>query len=748
MSTPYRTPRVPDPPHPTPLSAAQNLSGSKLSRPPIQNPYDKFPQADFDNWINGITGALKQALGQAELEPQPLLKQRSSQWTSPQVGHAKLRYPSAGMHEDDEDVGNETFAEIKARRLGKGKARDPREGPGLQNGHRHEPIEIVSSDEEDIDEVAQSIRIDEDEEEEETVESIHAERDDILGEVREYSMRTEAEFEDDEERGSDDEEADEHDEDVEVDEQNGYKRAAPTQVEDERYFDHENEDDHSSDEIHIERDEHLHHASGSRTSVLSQASKSHLWDDDGEQQWDAEDDEGQDSFEEDEAVPIPQDNEGSPEIIEIISDDDEPQQDTSPRNLSDIGPQTKSVSTQYGKQHDKSQDKWLVPSYTDEGDSGGDWEEEELDELEGDDHEVMEDGYYDEEEVEDGDGDSHRPPVSGDHKTLEGAQQDQYLSQDGDLELPASVSRRQEHEVRMLNAPEDAEEQNPEDPQPDDNDTCMLLSSFGTYKAHKSLFFTAFPPRSSREGDNHVGIRDPWEGAKYYAEDLYTGGDNIAPGSDPHHMGTIDDEAVMDAEELNRQPAHRNTGIPCFAFCFFSLTLTTFELLVAFPPQDSTPERTIEIPGQWTPVATFAEDFFSGGIVQPGEVPVDPSLLTGSADSVDAQYQYHSAQSVQQTQSDLDIIASDEFDGEHDVQQDSEVRHITPEDDDDIPVIHVDMGDGASDASEANHNFTIIPPTPLMSSALSDFDPASEDDLFSTFDINVSQNAMLFSARA
>ena len=35
-------------------------------RPPIHNPYDKFTQPQFDEWIGGITSALRKALGQEE----------------------------------------------------------------------------------------------------------------------------------------------------------------------------------------------------------------------------------------------------------------------------------------------------------------------------------------------------------------------------------------------------------------------------------------------------------------------------------------------------------------------------------------------------------------------------------------------------------------------------------------------------------------------------------------------------------
>ncbi|KAH9856019.1 hypothetical protein C2E23DRAFT_901308 [Lenzites betulinus] len=96
MTSPYSTPRYPRGPNPTPHSTQKGL------RPPIHNPYDKFTQPEFDAWITGITGALKHALGREE--PPPLRKREAS-------------HP-----EEDEGV-DDSFAEVKARRLAKGKER-------------------------------------------------------------------------------------------------------------------------------------------------------------------------------------------------------------------------------------------------------------------------------------------------------------------------------------------------------------------------------------------------------------------------------------------------------------------------------------------------------------------------------------------------------------------------------------------------------------------------------------------------
>lgn len=96
MASPYSTPRYPGAPNPTPRSTQKGL------RPPIHNPYDKFTQPEFDAWIGDITGALKRALGREEA---PLPVQR------------------APSHPTDEEGVEDSFAEVKARRLAKGKER-------------------------------------------------------------------------------------------------------------------------------------------------------------------------------------------------------------------------------------------------------------------------------------------------------------------------------------------------------------------------------------------------------------------------------------------------------------------------------------------------------------------------------------------------------------------------------------------------------------------------------------------------
>ncbi|KAF8891774.1 hypothetical protein BD779DRAFT_147732 [Infundibulicybe gibba] len=129
MGSPYNYSRFafPNAPHPTPASTTYTLRPPK---PPIHNPYDKFPQSEFDAWIGGITGALRKALGQ---EPE------------------RAETPNREVTRDnsidqDESFVDDSFAEIKARRQDKGKEKesepggDARFGAGV--GNRDQPIHI------------------------------------------------------------------------------------------------------------------------------------------------------------------------------------------------------------------------------------------------------------------------------------------------------------------------------------------------------------------------------------------------------------------------------------------------------------------------------------------------------------------------------------------------------------------------------------------------------------------------------
>jgi hypothetical protein len=122
-------------------------------RPPIFNPYDRFTKPEFDAWIGDITGALKHALShEAEAEVDSPSR-HSSSWNtiSDKIGGSlnagrRAKSPASSEACDNESAFEDSFAQIASRRA-KGKARDPREGPGL--GFKGLPIELSSDSEEE-----------------------------------------------------------------------------------------------------------------------------------------------------------------------------------------------------------------------------------------------------------------------------------------------------------------------------------------------------------------------------------------------------------------------------------------------------------------------------------------------------------------------------------------------------------------------------------------------------------------------
>ncbi|KAH9941937.1 hypothetical protein B0H21DRAFT_543599 [Amylocystis lapponica] len=107
MSTPYSTSRLPRVPNPTPSSSR------RVPRAPIYNPYDQFTQPEFDAWIGDITGALKRVLGREEPPSKP---------------RGALGAAERDEEPEDEDVIEDSFADVRARRAAKGKERAVDEG--------------------------------------------------------------------------------------------------------------------------------------------------------------------------------------------------------------------------------------------------------------------------------------------------------------------------------------------------------------------------------------------------------------------------------------------------------------------------------------------------------------------------------------------------------------------------------------------------------------------------------------------
>ena len=364
MSTPYHyTPRVPAPPHPTPFSTSSHaLVKPKTSRAPIQNPYEKFTQPEFDAWIGGITGALRRALGedeQLQLEGPKRLDAH---------GGTLPRYSQLELGDEADEVADDSFAEIKARRAGKGKARDPRDGPGFGNGNRVQPIEIVSSDEEDEDEVQElAVNLEgglEDEEEEE----VERNNDDDSDEEDNFT---------DEKQSWD------------AGESSSYALSPPVKIGPPRKTKPKQveEEDEKEDEYEMEYEEEYD-------------------EEDGEEYYDEEDDE------ETQFV-----TGGSPEVIELVSDEEEeePQHETKAQELAkeEDGDGDGELDEEYDEYEEEDQNnvrdlnqpgrsfETLVKPRAVDGGQYGLQEEEEYDEYEeydGDDYEVGEYGEGDEED--------------------------------------------------------------------------------------------------------------------------------------------------------------------------------------------------------------------------------------------------------------------------------------------------------------------------------------------------------------
>jgi len=154
---------TPSSPHPTESPALLN---PKIPRAPIQNPFDKFTQSDYDAWIAKLVGRIDKALDYDSI-PSP---EKSVPFVTAEASYAGSFMPKPTQESEDDLDSNieDSFAQVKARCVNKGKARDPREGPGLcpDLGGQNKPIEILSDeDERDDGQVLNSERSEDEEEE-------------------------------------------------------------------------------------------------------------------------------------------------------------------------------------------------------------------------------------------------------------------------------------------------------------------------------------------------------------------------------------------------------------------------------------------------------------------------------------------------------------------------------------------------------------------------------------------------------
>ncbi|EIN06728.1 hypothetical protein PUNSTDRAFT_145240 [Punctularia strigosozonata HHB-11173 SS5] len=144
--TPYVNGRnYPVAPHPTPATETRDRMLPKELRPPVLNPYDAFSADEFDQWIGGITSALRRALGredEIEVEPEP----REESGVLPEEEAAT----DGESQEEEEGVLEDSFAEWKERKAARTAGRGPEEADALDaSGAKEQPIEILSDDEDD-----------------------------------------------------------------------------------------------------------------------------------------------------------------------------------------------------------------------------------------------------------------------------------------------------------------------------------------------------------------------------------------------------------------------------------------------------------------------------------------------------------------------------------------------------------------------------------------------------------------------
>jgi hypothetical protein len=180
-------------PYPTPA----NATTSRTTRPSKESAFDKFPAGEFDSWIGGLTHALKGALVFEAKKPAPSYPDIDDSGNNAYAGVARDGQPLvSGQDPDrsafpDESIVEDSFADVRTRRVGKGKARDVRDGPGFgSQGGQDAPIELLDSDEEGEGE---------EEEEAEQGERIHGLEDQYdEGDEDEEGAEREDELEDDE----------------------------------------------------------------------------------------------------------------------------------------------------------------------------------------------------------------------------------------------------------------------------------------------------------------------------------------------------------------------------------------------------------------------------------------------------------------------------------------------------------------------------------------------------------------------
>ncbi|KAF5322103.1 hypothetical protein D9619_001977 [Psilocybe cf. subviscida] len=621
MSNPYRlTPgRLPAPPHPTPTSVSgYTFANSKVGRAPIANPYDKFTQPEFDAWIGGITGALKHALGHDE---GPVKQQSLSE------GGDIPQFRPIDLPEDSDNDGvDDSFAEIKARRAaGKGKARDPREGPGLGKTSVAQPIEIPSSDEEEEEEVEYSILHQNDSDAEEEAEDGEAEAE----EDEEYPWSTA-------QRpqgigssppsgmiGEVDVDNDDYDEDEEV-EYEEYGEEAESEGEQQE----QGRPEDAVIELLSDDDEEPPTPPGrSRPATVEEE----RYDD--EEYFEEEDEEyGAEDVEEDEDQEDVQDHEDArarQRVQHVVEDDEDEIVEVQPlEDDSSFPPQAAeplATTPTRGAASMEIPGPWNgLQVYARDYYSGGELQRP---------SEQRDPSYLGaEDEVDDG----NIAQISFGYEQAEAEFQypDAATAAETTPVTGHDLSQHAGHTL-FVNQAENAGHLGPSNMPPQHIRSSAspfmelsfdrkLVEPVEEHYIQPSDEDTSFPMRTGEGGNHLVQIPDPWDGPREYAQDFYAGG-NIQPTPWAHidvdHLAPEDEDHAEESRARKEQEAEDDEIQPQGHDTAFL--------------HDGVRAGAVEIPDPWQGPQTYAQDYYSGGVN--GALPtdrIDPALLsvTGEID--------------------------------------------------------------------------------------------------------------------
>ncbi|KAG5647100.1 hypothetical protein DXG03_001471 [Asterophora parasitica] len=530
----------------------------KPPKAPIHNPYDKFTQPQFDAWIGGITGALKRALGQEdEVEtPASNLLEDADVYAEDEDEVERLAVEEG---ESSSEEVNDSFADFRSRRVGKGKARDPRDGPGFGKGDENEPIVIGLDSEEEEDEEEVDLR-----------------------------QRVEGQEVEEVEEGS--EEWDEEEQsDKEVDEEMEGRSWARGESSSQARTRHEK----LQEEVEYEYDdEELSDDAGEdeyETQASRQASSPVLVLSSDEEQGEAEDD--------------------SPHFYQLDKESDQEFSDEETSTSMLLAPPVSTVtqpSRYRAKEALRYQASSPVPEEADEIEEDGDDDVQPLDT----------DTSFPPQHVEaDPEAFEIRDPWSGPRTFAE----DYYsggeirprpgeLSADhlgpSDEGTPPGGHIRDVEDMEIFEV-DGFDEADPEEVQPLEEDTSFPPS----VESKDSL------PTSP---DYPVEIPDQWEGPRTYAEDYYAGGTvrtshDVPPN--PHHLGANDEGRTPTPST----PAAAESERPSVIYEVPEDIVQPTNEDTSFPPNvvpESLPHF-VELLDPWAAPSKYAEDYYAGGEIRP-----------------------------------------------------------------------------------------------------------------------------------